>query len=59
MPVLIIFSLQKENIYTLPNLLSFLRIGVSPYIGYLIISQEFTTALILSLLAALSDLVRI
>jgi len=49
--------LQKENIYTIPNFLCCLRIAISPYIGYLIIYQDFNTALVLSLLAALSDLV--
>ncbi|KAJ3028018.1 hypothetical protein HDV00_010699 [Rhizophlyctis rosea] len=50
-------TLQKENIYTLPNALTLTRIAISPVIGYHILHANFTTALSLLTFAAITDLV--
>ncbi|XP_021379957.1 cardiolipin synthase (CMP-forming)-like isoform X2 [Mizuhopecten yessoensis] len=47
--------LQKENIYTIPNLLTSLRIAVTPYLGYLVLAGEFDLGFKIFLLAGLSD----
>ncbi|RKP38868.1 CDP-alcohol phosphatidyltransferase-domain-containing protein, partial [Dimargaris cristalligena] len=36
----------KENIYTIPNFLTLSRLACSPYIGYLIVQQQYEWALI-------------
>ncbi|CAK8692587.1 cardiolipin synthase (CMP-forming)-like [Clavelina lepadiformis] len=48
---------KRENIYTIPNLISTLRIAVTPYLGYLIINQDFSYALGLLFAAALTDVI--
>lgn len=48
--------IEKENIYTIPNLLCITRILVTPYIGFLIVSSKFDYALIVLGVAALTDL---
>ncbi|OWF37586.1 cardiolipin synthase (CMP-forming)-like isoform X1 [Mizuhopecten yessoensis] len=45
----------KENIYTIPNLLTSLRIAVTPYLGYLVLAGEFDLGFKIFLLAGLSD----
>ncbi|CAI9592570.1 unnamed protein product, partial [Staurois parvus] len=45
-----------ENPWTIPNLLSMTRIGLSPVLGYLVIGQDFNTALAVFGLAGLTDL---
>ncbi|XP_038662200.1 cardiolipin synthase (CMP-forming) isoform X1 [Scyliorhinus canicula] len=45
-----------ENPWTIPNLLCMARIGLSPYLGYLIVEQEFNLALGLFTLAGITDL---
>ncbi|KAJ1345317.1 hypothetical protein BSLG_000830 [Batrachochytrium salamandrivorans] len=45
-----------ENIYTLPNALTFSRILLTPAIGYLIVQQDFTFACGLLAIAAFTDL---
>lgn len=45
-----------ENPWTIPNLLSMTRIGLSPVLGYLIVAQDFNTALGVFGLAGLTDL---
>lgn len=52
------FFLQ-ENIVTVPNLLSLGRIVLSPVLGYLVISSNFSVALGLFAVAGLSDMVSI
>lgn len=47
----------KENIYTVPNLLSLLRIAVSPVLGYLILQESYTLSLVLFAAAGITDLV--
>ncbi|KAJ1509124.1 hypothetical protein HMI54_002610 [Coelomomyces lativittatus] len=47
---------KHENIYTLPNLLSFTRLMGSPFLGYLIVLHHYESALILFSLIALTDL---
>ncbi|TPX69561.1 hypothetical protein SpCBS45565_g02276 [Spizellomyces sp. 'palustris'] len=48
---------KKENIYTIPNALTVGRLVLSPVIGYLIVSEQFTWALGTLIVAGLSDLV--
>ncbi|XP_072265752.1 cardiolipin synthase (CMP-forming) [Pyxicephalus adspersus] len=45
-----------ENPWTIPNLLSMTRIGLSPVLGYLIIKQDFNLALGIFGLAGVTDL---
>ncbi|GCB62594.1 cardiolipin synthase (CMP-forming) [Scyliorhinus torazame] len=45
-----------ENPWTIPNLLCMARIGLSPYLGYLIVEEEFNLALGLFTLAGITDL---
>ncbi|CAH1394194.1 unnamed protein product [Nezara viridula] len=47
---------EKENIWTIPNILCCARIIASPYLGYLIYHEEFNTAFVIMLLAGLTDL---
>ncbi|KAI7904499.1 CDP-alcohol phosphatidyltransferase-domain-containing protein [Cokeromyces recurvatus] len=46
----------KENIYTIPNILTFGRLVAAPCIGYLILQHEYDTALGLFALAGFTDL---
>lgn len=48
--------IEKENIYTIPNLLCITRILLTPYLGFLIISYKFDSALVVLGVAALTDL---
>ncbi|XP_026670896.1 probable cardiolipin synthase (CMP-forming) isoform X2 [Ceratina calcarata] len=48
--------IEKENIWTVPNLLCMARIVTSPYLSYLILSQDYQIALWLLIIAGLSDL---
>ncbi|XP_063297566.1 cardiolipin synthase (CMP-forming) [Pelobates fuscus] len=45
-----------ENPWTIPNLLSMTRIGLSPVLGYLIVGEDFNIALGIFALAGLTDL---
>lgn len=49
-------SLLRENIYTVPNLLTLSRMAMSPVIGYLIVNGDFNNALSLLAVASLTDL---
>lgn len=49
---------QKENIYTIPNFLCVLRIGLCPWLGILIFNDEYHFALGILGFAAVTDLVR-
>ncbi|XP_041468441.1 probable cardiolipin synthase (CMP-forming) [Lytechinus variegatus] len=46
----------RENIFTIPNLLTTMRLALSPYIGYLVINEQYLLGSSLFLLAGLSDL---
>ncbi|XP_053314889.1 cardiolipin synthase (CMP-forming) [Spea bombifrons] len=45
-----------ENPWTIPNLLSMTRIGLSPVLGYLIVGEDFNMALGIFALAGVTDL---
>ncbi|KAK1835228.1 putative phosphatidyl synthase [Podospora conica] len=47
---------RRENIYTLPNLLTFSRLLTAPFIGYFILQNQHTLALGLFAYAGLTDL---
>lgn len=48
--------IERENIYTIPNLLCITRILLTPYLGLLIVTSEFNSALIVLGVAAVTDL---
>jgi len=48
---------EKENIFTIPNLLSLSRIALSPLLGYLVLSEKYMLAFGLFALAGVSDMV--
>lgn len=48
--------IERENIYTVPNFLCITRILLTPYLGFLIVSAKFDSALIVLSVAALTDL---
>lgn len=48
--------IERENIWTIPNLLCITRIVTSPYLSYLIVSQDYQVALWFLGFAGLSDL---
>ncbi|KAI5310501.1 hypothetical protein KEM55_006239 [Ascosphaera atra] len=48
---------QHENIYTIPNILTFSRLAMAPVIGWAILSSHATLALSLFGYAAVTDLV--
>lgn len=48
---------MHENIYTIPNLLTFSRLAVAPLIGYFIVNQNPALALSLFIYASATDLV--
>ncbi|EEB18423.1 cdp-diacylglycerol--glycerol-3-phosphate 3-phosphatidyltransferase, putative [Pediculus humanus corporis] len=47
--------IERENVYTIPNLICVTRIGLSPLLGYLIISENFEYALAFMVIAGISD----
>ena len=51
------YSLKKEDIFTVPNLLSTLRILATPVLGYLILTQDFVSSMALFGVAGITDLV--
>lgn len=51
--------IERENIYTVPNLLCVGRILITPYLGMLIIQSDFDLALGVLGFAALTDLVSV
>lgn len=53
-----IVDMLQENILTVPNLLSLGRIVLSPVLGYLVMSSNYSAALGLFAVAGLSDMVR-
>ncbi|XP_078034343.1 cardiolipin synthase [Augochlora pura] len=48
--------IEKENIWTIPNFLCMGRIVTSPYLSYLILSQDYQVALWLLIIAGFSDM---
>ncbi|KAJ8944947.1 hypothetical protein NQ318_013095 [Aromia moschata] len=48
--------IERENVYTIPNLLCVARIAMSPYLGMLIVQSQFDFALGLLGIAAVTDL---
>jgi cardiolipin synthase len=46
-----------ENIYTIPNILTFSRLLASPYIGYLIVNEKYPLALGIFAVAGITDMV--
>ncbi|GAN02837.1 phosphatidyl synthase protein [Mucor ambiguus] len=46
----------KEDIYTIPNLLTFGRLVAAPCVGYMILQQNYDGALVLFALAGFTDL---
>nr|XP_033334061.1 probable cardiolipin synthase (CMP-forming) isoform X1 [Megalopta genalis]XP_033334062.1 probable cardiolipin synthase (CMP-forming) isoform X1 [Megalopta genalis]XP_033334063.1 probable cardiolipin synthase (CMP-forming) isoform X1 [Megalopta genalis]XP_033334064.1 probable cardiolipin synthase (CMP-forming) isoform X1 [Megalopta genalis] len=48
--------IEKENIWTIPNFLCVGRIVTSPYLSYLILSQDYQVALWLLIIAGFSDM---
>lgn len=57
LPIIIIFFLKKEDIYTVPNLLSTFRILITPVLGYLIVTEDFVSSLIFFGVAGVTDMV--
>lgn len=53
-----IFSFQRENVLTIPNILCVTRIAMSPYLGYVILQDRYHLALGLLVFAGITDLVR-
>ena len=51
------FCFQKENVLTIPNLLTMSRIGLTPLLGYLIVQQNYPVACGLFVFAGVTDLV--
>ena len=48
---------KKENIVTIPNILTVSRIFMCPVLGYLVINSDFSNALWLFVIAGITDLV--
>ena len=57
LPIIIIFFLKKEDIYTVPNLLSTFRIVITPVLGYMIVTEDFVSSLIFFGVAGVTDMV--
>lgn len=49
---------ERENIMTIPNMLTISRAILSPYIGYVIVQGDFTLGMSLLAVAGITDLVR-
>lgn len=49
---------ERENIMTIPNMLTISRAILSPYIGYVIIQGDFTLGMSLLAIAGITDLVK-
>ncbi len=53
-----IFNFQKEDaVYTVPNLLTGVRMALTPVLGYLVSSESYTVACSLFLIAGITDVV--
>lgn len=49
------FILQRENIWTVPNLLCMSRICLSPMLGYFIVHAQYDYALVFVIVAGITD----
>jgi cardiolipin synthase (CMP-forming) len=47
---------KKDRVWTIPNILTFTRIGSSPILGYLIVNHHYPAALSLFIVSGLTDL---
>lgn len=56
---LVFVLLMQENIFTVPNILSLGRITLSPFLGYMVLSEHYKLALTFFVLAGVSDMVGI
>jgi len=50
------FKPRRENVWTIPNLLCVIRMGMAPVLGYMVISEQYGPALGLFVVAGLTDL---
>ena len=48
---------KTDRVWTIPNILTFARIGSAPILGYLIISHHYPAALTLFIISGLTDLI--
>ena len=48
---------KTDNVWTIPNILTFARIGSSPILGYLIVNHHYPAALSLFIISGLTDLI--
>ena len=48
---------QKENIVTIPNMLTGLRIAMTPFLGYLVLQQCYPMACIIFIITGITDVV--
>ncbi|XP_034834108.1 probable cardiolipin synthase (CMP-forming) [Maniola hyperantus] len=46
---------EKENVFTIPNILCMTRIAMSPYLGYIILQDNYNLALGLMVFAGITD----
>ena len=54
-----IISLQKENVMTVPNLLTVSRMALSPAIGYLVLMESYALACGIFVFVGVTDIVSI
>ena len=48
---------QRENIVTVPNMLTGLRIAMTPFLGYLVLQQCYPMACIIFVITGITDVV--
>jgi cardiolipin synthase len=48
---------KTDRVWTIPNILTFIRIGTSPILGYLIINHHYPAALSLFIVSGLTDFI--
>ena len=48
---------KTDRVWTIPNILTFIRIGTSPLVGYLIVNDHYPAALTLFIASGLTDLI--
>ncbi|CAF4501867.1 unnamed protein product, partial [Rotaria sp. Silwood2] len=48
---------KSDRVWTIPNILTFARIGISPILGYLIINHHYSISLSLFIISGLTDLI--
>lgn len=52
-----VFNFKKEDILTIPNILSFLRIALIPFIVWMYLKERYIESIILLVLSALTDII--